>query len=350
MSEEEADTKREGGGPAHSFGNTLAWTWSREMPRYLKGGFLTALYACRAMASKTGRLCFKDGKAIRIQDMAKAFGCREQDARRYLEAAIRAGLVSVDGERRRGVATVYVLNPLMRYPDWRAAEEYLKGTARRPKDDEAPAKSSVHSGSNSDAKGSVHSGTNQFGPQRHELGEPDADEGRSTVDRPGSDHSGTNGSVHSGPNNPGVSHGVSHDGADVVPQPEVVAREVEQGERSSSADEDLEEPPFGRCDGCRRPLTRPDRSRCAGCPPHLASMPGQGRSTDRRKPVQGPLMTVVPPVAGEAAAPTPEPFRWKPEDPLAPARTCGCGREFRSRTDKTCQDCQHAAHQEAHTA
>ncbi|MGW4824639.1 hypothetical protein ACWEP4_38380 [Streptomyces sp. NPDC004227] len=103
-----------GGGPANSFGNTLAWNWSREMPRALKGGFLTLLYALRAMAAANGALRFKDGTVIRIQDIAKAAGCREQDARRYLEAAIRAGLVVVEGRRRRGIPTLYVLNPLIR--------------------------------------------------------------------------------------------------------------------------------------------------------------------------------------------------------------------------------------------
>lgn len=344
MSAEQQDD-RPSGSPAHSFGNTLAWNWSREMPRYLKGGFLTAMYACRAMASASGRLCFKDGKAIRIQDMAKAFGCREQDARRYMEAAIRAGLVYVEGERRRGVATVYMINAITRYPDWKAAEAYLKGTARRPKEDEGPAEGSVHSGTNSDDGGSVHSGTNQFGPQRHELGEKVGEEVRSTVDRPGSVHSGTTGSVHSGPNNPGVSHGVPHDMADVVTQPQPVAREDDQTDQPSQPDENL---PNGRCEGCRRPLTREGRTHCAGCK-HLDPLPGQRRTTDRSRPVQRPLMTVVPTVL-EGPAPAAEPFRWKPDDPLAPPRVCGCGREFRSRTDMSCQDCQFAAHQEASTA
>jgi hypothetical protein len=290
-------------------------------------------------------LCFKDGKAIRIQDMAKAFGCREQDARRYLEAAIRAGLVHVDGERRRGVATVYMLNAVIRYPDWKAAEDYLKGTARRPKEDEEPAGGSGHSGTNSDGGSSGLCGPNQFGPQRHELGEAGEEAVRSTVDRPGSDHSGTNGSVHSGPNNPGVTHGVPHDMADVVTQPQPVAREDEQTDQSSQPDEAL---PYGRCEGCRKPLTLAGRTRCGGCR-RLDAVPGQGRATDPGKPVQRPLMTVVPGVL-EGPGPAGEPFRWKPEDPLAPARVCSCGREFRSRTDTTCQDCQFAAHQEAHTA
>ncbi|MFJ1606959.1 hypothetical protein ACIOHS_26850 [Streptomyces sp. NPDC088253] len=347
MSTDEQDGRKDGS-PAHSFGNTLAWNWSREMPRYLKGGFLTAMYACRAMASANGRLCFKDGKAIRIQDMAKAFGCREQDARRYLEAAIRAGLVHVEGERRRGVATVYMLNAVIRHPDWKAAEAYLKGTARRPKEDEETTKGSGHSGTNSDGDGTGHSGTNQFGPQRHELDEAGEEEVRSTVDRPGSGHSGTTGSVHSGSNNPGVSHGVPHDMADVGTQPQPVAREDDQTDRSSSAGEILEDLPFGRCEGCHKPLMHAGRTRCGVCR-RLDALPGQGRATDHRKPVQRPLMSVVPTVL-EGPAAAGELFRWKPDDPLAPARTCGCGREFRSRADASCQDCQYAAHQEASTA
>ncbi|WP_328434519.1 hypothetical protein [Streptomyces sp. NBC_00425] len=346
MSTEQQDD-RTSGSPAHSFGNTLAWNWSREMPRYLKGPFLTALYACRALASASGRMCFKDGKAIRIQDMAKAFGCREQDARRYLDAAIRAGVILVDGERRRGIATVYVLNALIRHPDWKAAEDYLKATARRPKEEETPAKGSSHSGTNSSDGGSVHSGTNQFGPQRHELGSPDAEEVRATEARPGSDHSGTNGSVHRGTNNPGSNHELPHEMADVVTQPQPVAREVLESDRSSAEDGDGDEPPFGRCEVCRVPLTRPGRNRCAG---HLEGMPGQRRAVGRRRPVQAPLMTVVPPVADSPAEASSEPFHWEPENPLDPERVCACGRTFRSRDGKTCQDCKHAAHQEARTA
>ncbi|MFH7336641.1 hypothetical protein [Streptomyces sp. KHY 26] len=108
--------------------------------------------------------------------------------------------------------------------------------------------------------------------------------------------------------------------------------------------------PYGRCEDCRTPLTRPGRSRCAGCK-HLDPVPGQRRrgATSRQRTIQPPLLTAVPPAA-EPAEPARPPFQWKPEDPLAPTRICGCGRDFKSRTDQTCQDCQFAAHQEAVTA
>ncbi|MEV5930090.1 hypothetical protein ACPCSG_23880 [Streptomyces cellulosae] len=343
MSTDEQDGRKDGS-PAHSWGNTLAWNWAREMPRALKGGFLTTLYACRTMASKDGFLRFRDGKAIRIQDIAKAAGCREQDVRRYLEAAVRSGAIVVYGERKRGKATLYVLNTLIRWPHWNLAEEYLKATARRRQEPEAPAQSSGHSGTKSGEGGSDHSGTNQFGPQRHELGDGGTGEVRSTVARPGSGHSGTTGSDHSGPNNPGSNHGFPQDVADVVTQPQPSAREDEQPKQPSQPDEDL---PYGRCAGCGKPLTLAGRSRCGGCR-RLDAVPGQGRPTADGKPVQRPLMTVVPgALEGPAAA---EPFRWKPDDPLAPLRQCACGEQFRSQTDDTCQHCQYRAYVEAHTA
>ncbi|MGW2075072.1 hypothetical protein ACWCPK_42800 [Streptomyces sp. NPDC001953] len=333
-----------GGGPANSFGNALAWNWTREMPRALKGGFLTLLYALRAMSAASGKLRFKDGTVIRIQDIAKASGCREQDARRYLEAAIRAGVIVVEGERRRGTPTLYVLNATLPHPDWKAAEAYLKATARRRAEDEPAEGGSGHSGTNSDGTGSVHSGTNQFGPQRHELEATDAETVRATVARPGSGHSGTYGSVHSGPNNPGVTQGDTHVEVGVVPQPEVVGS---SGERNEQSAEPEDEPPFGRCEVCGKALVRPGSSLCAA---HRGK-PLIGPRSGSRRPlgaVQPPIVAVVPDMPPEA--PARPPFLWKREDPLAPARICGCRRKFRSPTNETCQDCQYAAYQEAETA
>lgn len=326
---------RPSGSPANAFGNALVWKWSREMPRSMKTGFLTTMYACRAMCAANGQLRFPDGKAMRLRDIARAAGCREQDARRYMDAAILAGLVSIIGERKRGKATLYALNAMC-WPNWKAAEDYLRATARRrPERDE-------------EAESSAHSGTNNLGPQRHELPEEGAEEVRPTVAPPTSAHSGTTGSAHCGTNNPGFISGVPHDGADVVTQPQVVAREDVKSDHSQRPGNDLEELPFGRCEveTCRRPLTRPGRTRCAG---HPEAVPGPRRS-GRRRPVQPPLMTVCPPPAADSSQDAPAPFQWQAEDPLAPERVCGCGRHFRSRDAKTCQDCRYAAHREAHSA
>ena len=156
----EQEGRRDGGVP-NTFGNKVAWKWSRTMPRSLKASkFLCLLYALRAMASASGELRFPDGKPIRIQDIAAATGCREQDARRFLEAGRRAGVLLV-GERRRGTPTLYAV-AAEAWPDWKAAEDYLKGTVRPRKTEEGPAPSSGHSGTNSDAEGSVHGGTEEF--------------------------------------------------------------------------------------------------------------------------------------------------------------------------------------------
>ncbi|MEV5995376.1 FaeA/PapI family transcriptional regulator, partial [Streptomyces sp. NPDC052115] len=137
MSTEEQETRASGSVP-HAYGNALAWRWSREMPTALRRGFLTLLYAMRAMANANGELRFHgDRKPIRIQDIAKAACVREKDARRYLEAATHAGVVGIRGERRRGVATLYVLL-LSPAPDWTAAEAHLTATARKPGKASAP--------------------------------------------------------------------------------------------------------------------------------------------------------------------------------------------------------------------
>ncbi|MFJ5723704.1 hypothetical protein [Streptomyces sp. NPDC093149] len=174
MSNDEQDSRKDGAVP-NSFGNALAWKWTWQMLRGLKGGFLTMLYALRAMAAPSGELRLRDGKPIRIQDLAKAAGCREHDARRYLDAGIRAGVVLVDGERRRGKPTRYAITGDVPWPDGKAAEDYLKDTAPRRSQNEEPAESSGHSGTNSDDASSGHRGQNlglrtrkRFGPQRPE--------------------------------------------------------------------------------------------------------------------------------------------------------------------------------------
>ncbi|WP_327345908.1 hypothetical protein [Streptomyces europaeiscabiei] len=343
MSVDEQDSRKEGGVP-NSFGNALAWKWTRQMPRGLKGGFLTMLYALRAMAAASGELRFKDGKPIRIQDLAKAAGCREHDARRYLDAGIRAGVVLVDGERRRGKATRYAIPGDVLWPDWKSAEDYLKATARRRAQDEEPEDSSGHSGTNSEAGSSGRKGTNQFGPQRHELGAADEESVRATEARMGSGHSGPTGSGRSGPNNPGSSHGVSHDGADVVTQPPVAGGSLAQNDQSPNQDQD--DQPFGRCEQCGHPLVRPGVTRCAA---HREKPTSRKRpNADRRGPVQAPLMAVVPTEPEPAAAAAPEPQLPKQTDPFAPLRLCGCGREFRDRDPAApCPECRTAEREEA---
>ncbi|MDI9885341.1 hypothetical protein QMZ92_13285 [Streptomyces sp. HNM0645] len=261
MSTDEQATRASGSVP-HAYGNALAWRWSREMPTALRRGFLTLLYALRAMANANGELRFPD-KPIRIQDIAKAAAVREKDARRYLDAAIAAGVVAVKGERRRGKPTLYTLmvTPM---PDWGAAEKVLSDTRRQPGRGAAPWQPAEES--------SGHRGPNQIRPPRPKLPVEDGEEVRATAARMGSGHRGPNGSGHRGPNNPGTTHESSHDGAGVVFKPQVVgAAAVQEIDSAQEQDHhDSADPPrdFTRCARCHeRMVPRPGRTTHAHCTP-----------------------------------------------------------------------------------
>jgi hypothetical protein len=335
VSNDQEQPHRLPGCPPHEFGNALAWKWTREMPPTLKGGFLTLLYAMRAMAAASGELRFSgDGKAIRIQDIARAAGCREKDARRYLEAAELAGVVAVVGERRRGRPTLYalVLNPS---PDWQVAAAHLRATAR-PRKAPEPAESSGHSGPTFEVEVRATAARTDDGWVRATAARTDAEEVRATAARMGSGHSGPIGSGHSGPNNPGSNHELPQEVAEVVPQPQEGAGgpdgeiSLEPGETDGSAARPavLEETDAPRFCGCGMRLVRPDRTQCAGCLRKTA-----------QKPVQGAFLL---PLTGGAHQDPPgrqAAVQWPREDPSAPVLTCGCGREYRLPGSDRCPDC-----------
>ncbi|UQA95717.1 hypothetical protein [Streptomyces halobius] len=323
------------GSVPHTFGNALAWRWTRDMPPSLKGGFLTMLYALRTMANASGELRFSgDRKPIRIQDLAKAAGCREKDGRRYIDAAIRAGVVGLEGERRRGRSALYFL-VITPWPDWKAADDHLKATAR-PRKDSADEKStggsSGHSGLNSKAE--------ENGPQRPELPESAKEGERAAAARMGSGHSGPNGSGRCGPNNPGSTHEVSQERVDVVPQPPVRAGARDEEDQSPQPTDDGEL--SRRCTGCGIPLVRFSRTLCHGC-----KIRPEGTPETTQRPVQGAFLTPVP----SRTEPLPIVPMHVPviqEDPLAPLRICGCGREYRHRKPGgRCPDCHYAQQEEA---
>lgn len=257
------------GSVAHAYGNALAWKWTRTMPTTLRRGFLTLLYALRAMANASGELAFHgDRQPIRIQDIAKAAGASEKDARRYLDAAIRAGVVVVKGERKRGKPTLYVIVPHP-FPDWTAAEDHLKSTARKPGKRAAPWAEDTGSSGDRDP--------NQFGSPRPELTDGTADEVRVTATRWSSGDRDPNGSGHRDPNNPGVTHDSSHERAGVGFQPQVVGAPHDQIDHQETHHDDTpapdpDDPSTWRiCPGCDRRIMpdpqRPDRTVHARCEP-----------------------------------------------------------------------------------
>ena len=259
-----------------AFGNALSWKWTRQMSPYLRrSGLPLLLCQLRNFASASGEVAFaSDRKPIRIQDIAKAACCDEKECRRYLEAAMRAGVVQVIGERKRGKPARYVIvvNP---FPQWQDAEDYLRSTARKrgtawgPKDD----------GSSGD------SAPNQNGGQSPELSTDPTEEVRGTAPRMCSGDSPPNGSGDSAPNNPGGFHVSTQDGAEVGSQPQVVGApedEPEPHEHHHPTRPDAGPAPAataGRCRRCQIPLIRSGRHYCAGCEHYLANHPDTGRHT-----------------------------------------------------------------------
>ncbi|MEU7381524.1 hypothetical protein AB0A91_16280 [Streptomyces sp. NPDC042207] len=276
MTSTDEQESRTSGGVPNAYGNALSWKWTRSMSTYLRrSGLPLLLCQLRNLANASGEIAFSsDRKPIRIQDIAKAACCDEKEARRYLEAAIRAGVVQVLGERKRGKAARYVI-VVHPFPDWQAAEDYLKSTARKrsPMWDR-------EGGSSGD------SAPNQNRGQRPELTGGTAEEVRGTAPRMGSGDSAPNGSGDSAPNNPGGFPWSSHDGAEVGFQPQVVggsAAEIDHQEHHH--DDHLPEPDpddhstWPVCPGCNRRVMpdprRPGRTVHTRCEPHLATTHGR---------------------------------------------------------------------------
>ncbi|MFI1677012.1 hypothetical protein [Streptomyces sp. NPDC020607] len=250
MSTEEQETRASGSVP-HAYGNALAWKWTRDMPVPLRRGFLTVLYALRAMANASGELRFHgDRKAIRIQDIAKAAGADEKDTRRYLDAAEKAGVVAVVGERRRGKSTLYCLIVSPR-PDWSAAVAHLDGTKR-----ERPTR---HAAPWADEAGEKFGGRSpeleepKFGGPPPELTAGTENEVRGTTPRWSSGDHPPNGSGDHPPNNPGNTHVSPQERAEVGFQPQVVGAPEPQNDHQG-------QDKLARCTECRRPIA-PDPKR-----------------------------------------------------------------------------------------
>lgn len=214
MNAEQGQDSRAPGSVPNAFGNALAWKWVPAMPTSLRRTrFTTLLYALRAMSNAAGELRFSgDRKAIRIQDIARAIGADEKDARRYLRAAVAAGLVGVKGEQKRGKPTLYVLL-LSPYPSWEAAEDALKTSKRKSGKDPAPWQD--------DEESSGDRAPNQFGGPRPELPNDQTEEVQGTAPPSSSGDRDPNGSGDRAPNNPGKAKELPQDMAEDSSPPQV---------------------------------------------------------------------------------------------------------------------------------
>lgn len=268
MSDDEQATRASGSVP-HHFGTALAWRWAPELPRPLTGGFLTVLYTLRAMANSDGRLCFKNGKPITIQQIAKACRTEEKDVRHYLEAAQQAGVVVVDLRGRkqtRGHAVLYVIVIPPRV-DWAAAADVVKAWQKLKADQRAArsARRAAGAGSGDCHLNSVGASSGDSHPNsaRSSSGDSHLTEfGGQSPDEFGGQS----------PDQPGVTMSLSMGGADVCSQPQVVAAPVAnkiieihgQNHHADDAPDDCV-----LCIHCRQPLIpdprRPDRTAHARC-------------------------------------------------------------------------------------
>lgn len=118
------------GSVPHSFRNALFWKWAPAMPKGTPSGFLSLLYALAAAADPAGVLRFRTGEPIQLKDIAKGARADEKDTRRYLNAAMAAGVVVLLTERRRGRTALYAL-ALHPRPDWEAAAASLSASRRQ---------------------------------------------------------------------------------------------------------------------------------------------------------------------------------------------------------------------------
>lgn len=126
------------GGVPHAYRNALYWRWTRELPKPLRGGFLTVLYALATAANTSGKLRMRDGAPIRVQSLAAASCSDIKDVRRWLAAAVAAGVVATEQPPGPGRPTVYVL-VICPSPDWTAAVAALEAKRRRrPTKEAAP--------------------------------------------------------------------------------------------------------------------------------------------------------------------------------------------------------------------
>lgn len=165
MTTEEQAAKQPHG--IHDFRNRLFWRWADEMPRPLREGFLKVLHAFGAGANAAGSMVFRDGRVITLKEIARAACVDPKDARRYIDAAQAAGVVTMAGERKRGHTPVYTAL-VIDSPDWEAAVAHLRVTVKTPNRraakvwEDAPRKGdalpSTHTGGTGDAPPSENGG------------------------------------------------------------------------------------------------------------------------------------------------------------------------------------------------
>lgn len=262
--DEQAD--RASGGVPHAFRNALFWRWAPDMPKGLPAAFVSVLYALGTAARADGKLKFRGGDLITIKAIAAGAKTDEKDARRFIDAAICAGVVHMEGERRRGKEALYslVVHPA---PNWTAAAAHVEATRRkRPGRTPPPWKADEENGG---PPPDLWEGENGGPPP--DLDGLDEEGERGTAPGTGSGDRPPFGTGDRPPYNPGIPKKYPHEMADVDHQPQVEGGP--DGEQITSPDQDdpTDSPaaPIGewiRCARCHSPMmARPDRDTHAHC-------------------------------------------------------------------------------------
>ncbi|MFI1472075.1 hypothetical protein [Streptomyces wuyuanensis] len=267
MTTDEQASGQASGSVPHAYRNALFWRWAPNMPKGLSSSFVTVLYALAAASDPAGRVRFRDGKAIRIKDIAAACKADEKDVRRYLQAAIVAGVVAVQGEQRRGRASLYVL-VLSPSPDWDAAVSSLDSTKRNRAERTPPPWRSEQTEKNGGRPPELSEHENGGPPP--ELPAPGDEKERGTAPRTSSGDRPPFGSGDRPPNNPGKAKELPQDMAEVVFKPQVVgAAEPQKIDSAHEQDHHDEQPrDFTRCARCHeRMVPRPGRTTHTHCTP-----------------------------------------------------------------------------------
>lgn len=306
----DTEPDRAKGGVPHAFRLQMAWRWVPDMPLRLRRNkpFLYALATVASMADTAGRTRWHNrqdenepGRALRLTQLARAMGSDDKDARRYLAAAVAAGVLATEEAPRRGRTTVYVLQ-LPPVPRWAAALAVLDvGEPATDVDD------AHENGGLSPELGEAHSAS-RTGDSPPNSGPARARRERGTVPPWSSGDSAPMSSGDSPPNIPGVSKNTPHEMVAVGPQ----VRDARGGHTHDRADDPS--PPPGPAPLRSVPPPRA-ATRLGGRPPAAGG--------ERQLPLMMPVPAAARPVERPAHAPadaeTPHPLR----DRQRPAQQSG---------------------------